>query len=227
VVGGAGGIGAAWSAAMLEQYQAQIIWIGRRPLDADIQAKLDALAKGDAKLHYIQADASDEPDLQRAYQTIKTHYGQIHGVIHSAIVLQDQSLANMDETCFRASLSAKITASVRLAQVFRAESLDFMLFFSSAVVFEKVPGQSNYAAGSTFKDAYAHYLAKCWACPVKIINWGYWGSVGIVMDAVYQERMARVGLASIEPAEGMHALDVLLQGNFRQLALIKTLKPSV
>jgi polyketide synthase PksM len=222
VIGGAGGIGSAWSQAMVAQYQAQIIWIGRRPVDDDIQTKLDALAKLGSPPRYIQADASSLPELQNAYQAIKADYGQIQGVIHSSIVLQDQSLEKMDETRFRAGLAPKIDVSVRMAQVFRQEPLDFVLFFSSAVAFEKVPGQSNYAAGSTFEDAFACYLAKHWACPVKIMNWGYWGSVGIVKDAVYQQRMARVGLASIEPDEGMQALDVVLQNSFGQLALLKT-----
>ena len=41
VIGGAGGIGEVWSQFMMENYRAQIIWIGRRKKDDAIQAKLD------------------------------------------------------------------------------------------------------------------------------------------------------------------------------------------
>ncbi|MDK2598870.1 KR domain-containing protein [Bacillus stercoris] len=44
VIGGAGGIGEAWSEYMIRTYQAQIVWIGRRKKDAAIQSKLDRLA---------------------------------------------------------------------------------------------------------------------------------------------------------------------------------------
>src|SRR5262249_44394348 len=163
--------------------------------------------------------------LQAAFEQIKATYGHIHGVVHSAIVLLDQTLGTREEPRSRPGLAAKVDVSVRLAQVFANEPLDFVLFFSAVQAFLKAPGQSNYAAGCTFKDAFAHQLRHAWACPVKIINWGYWGSIGIVKDAFYRQRMAAAGIDSIEPEDGMAALHTLLNGPFDQLALIKTLRP--
>ncbi|BAH44963.1 putative polyketide synthase [Brevibacillus brevis NBRC 100599] len=227
VIGGAGGIGQAWSEYMIRTYQAQIIWIGRRKKEESIQNKINQLATlGPAPL-YIEADATDRESLQSAYEEIKKQYGKINGVIHSAIVLFDRSLANMDETTFRAGLVPKVEVSVRMSQVFGEEALDFVLFFSSINSFTKSPGQSNYASGCTFKDAFAHQLAEEWTCAVKVMNWGYWGSVGIVASKDYQARMEQIGIGSIEPSEGMEALEVLLSGPMNQVALMKTTKPLV
>ncbi|MED1668625.1 beta-ketoacyl reductase, partial [Brevibacillus laterosporus] len=107
------------------------------------------------------------------------------------------------------------------AQVFGAEPLDFVLFFSSMNSFFKSSGQSNYVAGCTFKDAFAHQLAREWPCQVKVMNWGYWGSVGIVASDTYKKRMAQAGIGSIEPAEAMEALEALLAGSLNQVALLK------
>ena len=224
VIGGAGGIGEVWSRFMIENYQARIVWIGRRKKDKAIQAKLDALAKTGYAPVYIQADATKRKSLQKAHEEIKRIHPKIHGVIHSAIVLLDKGLAAMDEECFLSGFSAKVDVSVRLAQVFQKDPLDFVLFFSSTTSFTKTPGQSNYAAGCTFKDAFAHQLANEWSCAVKIMNWGYWGSVGIVTDPAYRKRMEHLGIGSISPEEGMEALASLLQGPFDQIALLKTLK---
>ena len=221
VLGGAGGIGAAWTQSVIKKYKAQIIWIGRRPKDAVIQAKLDLLAESGPVPTYIQANATDQKSMEKAYQEIKQTHSQIHGVIHSTIVLLDRSLATMDEECFRKSMRAKIDVSVRLAQVFQKEPLDFVLFFSSINAFAKMPGQSNYAAGCTFKDAFSRALGQTWPCAVKVMNWGYWGSVGIVKDSSYRERMAKAGIGSIEPEEGMEALERLLRGSPNQMALVK------
>ncbi|NQF13850.1 SDR family NAD(P)-dependent oxidoreductase [Brevibacillus sp. HB1.3] len=227
VIGGAGGIGQAWSEYMIRTYQAQIIWIGRRKKEESIQNKINQLATlGPAPL-YIEADATDRESLQSAYEEIKKQYGKINGVIHSAIVLLDRSLANMDETTFRAGLVPKVEVSVRMSQVFGEEALDFVLFFSSINSFTKSPGQSNYASGCAFKDAFAHQLAEEWTCAVKVMNWGYWGSVGIVASKDYQARMEQIGIGSIEPSEGMEALEVLLSGPMNQVALMKTTKPLV
>ncbi|MED1663357.1 SDR family NAD(P)-dependent oxidoreductase [Brevibacillus laterosporus] len=224
VIGGSGGIGEAWSEYMIQTYQAQIIWIGRRQKDEAIQAKLNRLAQLGKAPYYIAADATDLQSLTMAYEEIKQQFSQVNGVIHSAIVLLDQSYAHMDEKRFLAGLAPKVHVSVRLAQVFQKEELDFVLFFSSLSSFTKAPGQSNYASGCTFKDAFAHQLSLEWNCAVKVINWGYWGSVGTVATKDYQDRMEQAGMGSIEPPEAMDALEKLLSGPINQLALLKTTK---
>ncbi len=95
------------------------------------------------------------------------------------------------------------------------------------IAFSKAAGQSNYAAGCTFKDAFARKLSEDWPCAVKVMNWGYWGSVGIVADQSYQDRMRKAGIGSIEPKEAMASLTNLLCSPFAQVALMKTLKPHV
>ena len=221
VVGGASGIGAVWSEYVIRHHQAQVVWIGRRALDVEIQLKIDALAAiGPAPL-YLTADAGNLSAMQEAHRTIRQRYGQIHGVVHSAIVLLDQGLARMSEERFQAALSAKIDVSIQMKEVFGQEPLDFVLFFSSIQSFAKAAGQSNYAAGSTFKDAFAHYWSRQTASVVRVMNWGYWGSVGIVASADYQARMAQSGLISIEAGEGMTALELFLAGPLPQMALVK------
>ena len=225
VIGGAGGIGEAWSEYMIQTYGAQLIWIGRRPKDATIQAKLDRLATMGPVPEYITADATDRKALEQAYKEIKQKYAQIHGVVHGTIVLADQSLAKMDEERFKSGLSAKVDVSVRMAQVFHKEPLDFVLFFSSINSFSKAPGQSNYNSGCAFNDAFASQLARQWPCTVKIMNWGYWGSIGRVASQAYQDRMAQAGIGSIEPPEAMEALETLLDEPIAQMALIRTRAP--
>ncbi len=214
VIGGAGGIGKVWSDFLVKHYKARIIWIGRRE-------------KVDTSYHYISADASQLDSLKEAFAEIKQLYSKIHGVIHSAIVLKDQSLAKMEESTFLASFSAKVDTSINIDKVFGKEDLDFMLFFSSMLSFDKSPGQSNYAAGCTFKDSFAQMLNQKHSYPVKIINWGYWGSVGIVTNASYNKQMKKVGIGSIEPAEAMEFLETFVNSSLHQVALIKTLQPEV
>ena len=225
VIGGAGTIGEAWSEFMIKRYKAQIIWVGRRKKDASIQAKLNALATLGPVPTYIQADATDQDSLEKAYKKIKQDYSQIHGVIHSAVVFSDESLASISEQQFQAGLSAKVEVSVRLAQVFQKEALDFVLFFSSLIAFIKNPRQSHYASGCTFKDAFAHQLSQGWPCAVKVMNWGYWSSNELFTSKALHNGMLEIGLGLIEPPEAMKALDILLAGPVNQLGFIKTTSP--
>ncbi|UUZ86838.1 SDR family NAD(P)-dependent oxidoreductase [Paenibacillus sp. P26] len=219
-------MGKAWSEYMVRTYKAQIVWIGRRPLDDGIRTEAQRIAAFGPEPRYISADAADFEAFREAYQAIKSRYSRIDGIVHSAMVLTDTSLADMDEKQFRAGLSAKVDVSVRVAQVFREEPLDFVLFFSSLIALIKNPRQSHYASGCTFKDAFAHRLAAEWPCKVKIMNWGYWSSEDAASsDDVKQ--LVRIGMGLIEPEAGMGALEVLVSGPADQLAMITTTKPLV
>ncbi|MET1256790.1 SDR family NAD(P)-dependent oxidoreductase [Aliikangiella maris] len=223
VIGGAGGLGEVWSKHMIENYQAQIIWLGRRELSAEIQHKIDRLkAFGPAPVYY-QVDALQSESLSAVKQTVLQQFSQIHGVVHSALVLHDKALNELDEAGFRLSLAAKVDISVNMVEAFATLDLDFMLFFSSIIAFFKTPRQSNYAAGCTFKDQLAAKLQQQVNYPVKVINWGFWGNVGVVADESYQQVMAQMGIGSIEPSEGMQVLDYLMNSPNHQLAVMKTL----
>ncbi|KAF0866047.1 SDR family NAD(P)-dependent oxidoreductase [Pseudomonas sp. LD120] len=233
VIGGAGGIGQVWTRHVISHWRAQVVWLGRREADEAINQQLVALAQFAAQCQapaplYIQADAADIGQLTRARQQVVEACGPINGWVHSALVLDDGRLAQMDEAQFSAVFQAKRLTSMGLAQVCTAADApapDFLLFFSSMVAFSKAAGQGNYAAGCAFVDAFAARLDQQGRCPVKVINWGYWGSVGVVAEPGYRARMAAQGLGSIEASDGMAALDWLLASPLPQLGLIKLLEP--
>ena len=227
VIGGAGGIGEVWSEYMIRTYKAQVIWIGRREKDAAIRSKVERLGTLGPAPYYIRTDARDQGALRKAAEEVKKIFTRIDGVIHSAVGTQDQSLMNMSEEHFRAGLSAKADVSVRIAQVFQKETLDFVMFFSSIGAFGKILGHSSYASGCNFEDAFACQLAREWQCRVKVMNWGYWGDIGIAnaVPDTLKKRLALTGIGFIEPPEAMEALEALLGGPVDQVVLIKTEAP--
>ncbi|MCX7293771.1 SDR family NAD(P)-dependent oxidoreductase, partial [Janthinobacterium sp.] len=220
VIGGAGDVGLAWSAYLARHHQARIVWVGRRQRDAAIDAALARLeALGTAPL-YFSADASSRESLAAVRAAVLAQHGEIHGVVHAAMVFANQALAGMTEREFEAVLRAKVDVSVRISQVFGRDALDFLLFFSSMVSLIKNPRQAHYAAGCTFKDAYARQLAHSVAYPVKVVNWGYWsGPKNANADEV--QRLADVGLGLIDVEDAMKALDVLLGSPLQQLAVMR------
>ncbi|MBR3772065.1 MAG: SDR family NAD(P)-dependent oxidoreductase [Clostridium sp.] len=182
VIGGAGGLGMIWSKYMIDQYHAQLVWVGRSGMNDKIQKSIDELAHYGRKPVYISADASDVEQLRHVRDFVLKQFGEIHGIVHSALVLEDHTIPNLKEEELEKSLTAKVNISVRMVQVFKKEPLDFIMFFSSLISKTKAAGQSNYAAGCTFVDSYARYLERKLACKIKLVNWGYWSSKGVVAD---------------------------------------------
>ncbi|WP_044965062.1 SDR family NAD(P)-dependent oxidoreductase [Sorangium cellulosum] len=224
VIGGGGGIGEVLSEHLIRRYRAQVVWIGRRGATEELESKRKRLGELGPRPEYEQADAADREALEQAYARIKARHGAIHGVVHSAVGTFDKSVANTTPEQFAEVLRAKVDVSVRLAQVFGNEPLDFAMFFSSLNAFAKGAGKCGYSAGSTFEDAYAHQLGKSRPFAVKTMNWGWWGEVGSagVVPQSYKNRIALAGIGVIDAEDAMSALEALLAGPFDQLGLTKT-----
>ncbi|KZN54476.1 hypothetical protein N474_01795 [Pseudoalteromonas luteoviolacea CPMOR-2] len=219
VLGGAGGLGQVWSQWMIEHFDAQIIWLGRRAQNSDIEAHIARLAKLGKAPVYIPCDASDKTAMLCVLDQIQRQYGAPNGVVHSILHLEDQTIAKMDEAQFLRSYEAKQKTGETALEVFSQLDLDFFLFFSSMQSFSPAAGQSNYAAGCTYLDSLALSYQK--VCPVKVINWGYWGSVGVVQDEFYQKKMQAIGIGSIEANAGMAALDKFIGSGLSQTGVLK------
>nr|WP_314464369.1 SDR family NAD(P)-dependent oxidoreductase [uncultured Clostridium sp.] len=220
VIGGAGGIGEIFSEYLIRNYDANIIWIGRSEAK-NVREKTRRLAEYGKEPIYIQADAANLEQLTKGYRRIKELFQRVDGVVHSAMMLHDKSLMNMEEEQFLDGFRTKADICVRICQVFLKEELDFVLFFSSLNSFAKPQGQSNYVAGNVFEDVYAHQLGLRWKNKVKVMNWGYWGSVGTAGTKEYQKMMIRQGLGSINPEEAMEALEYLLSSEYRQIVFLR------
>ncbi|WP_125779506.1 non-ribosomal peptide synthetase [Pseudoalteromonas rubra] len=219
VLGGAGGLGQVWSEWMIRQHQAQVVWVGRRVLNEDIEQSIGRLSELGPAPQYIQADACDEAAMRAVMHTIEQDYGQLHGVVHSVLHLEDQSLANMDDAQFLRAYQAKQTSGETLLTVCQDLSLDFVLLFSSMQSFSPAPGQSNYAAGCQYLDSLARSAST--ELPIKVVNWGYWGDVGRVSDPYYQRKMRQAGIGSVDAQSGMAALAKFMSSSLTQVGVVK------
>ncbi|BCJ93988.1 hypothetical protein acsn021_15570 [Anaerocolumna cellulosilytica] len=206
ILGGAGGIGLEFSKYLASEVKAKIALIGRSELTAEKKAKIEEIENLGGQILYLKADATDLDSMRDAVIKVKQKFGVIHGVVHSAIVMKDMAIRNMTERDLTEALDPKVKGSVVLYEAVKGENLDFMLFFSSIQSFAGNGGQANYAAACGFKDSFATFLRGTGKFPVKIINWGYWGTVGVASSEIHNKRMASKGMLSILPEEGMEAI---------------------
>ncbi|MER5558834.1 SDR family NAD(P)-dependent oxidoreductase [Streptomyces sp. NPDC002506] len=221
LVGGTGGIGTVLARHLASGFRARLALVGRRPLDAAVQAQLDEIEALGGQGVYLRGDITDAAATRRVVTEARERFGHIDGAFHSALVLRDRTLTSMDEATFLDVLGPKTTGAVTLAEALEDQPPRFLTYFSSAISFTDAAGQANYAAASTYEDACAAALRRRLPFPVSVVNWGFWGSVGAVADARYTERLGAFGIASLEPAEAMAALGLLLRDDIPQAVVAK------
>lgn len=221
IVGGAGGIGLELAYHLAVKVKASLVLTGRSELTELQRSKIAEIEALGSRVLYIRADVTKLSDMQQAVTQAKADFGALHGVVHSAIALNDKVLAAMDETVFRAGLAPKVTGTAALYETLKDEPLDFLMFFSSVLSLVGNVGQCNYTAGCAFKDAFAHAIRQRVSYPVKIFNWGYWGTVGAGKSDDIQKQLASIGAEAIDSSAGMDAIDRMLGLNLTQIIPLK------
>ena len=195
-----------------------------REKNEKIESSIQELQEWGTAPIYISCNANDITDVASAYHKVMATYSEINGLFHSAIVLNDSLIRNMNYADFEKSFDPKSKAARNFAEIFANEELDFMCFFSSVQSQMNSFGQANYSAGCTFKDALANSLRDKQNIPTYIINWGYWGQVGVVTGDEYSETMKLIGIDSISVEEGMKSMEQILVNELHQVTTIKFLK---
>ena len=117
-------------------------------------------------------------------------------------------------------LEAKTAGTLALVDAVRSmpgRRPDFVVLFSSLQSFIGNPGQSNYAAASTFQDSVGRASAHRAGVAVRVVNWGSWGDVGVA--AGHRDRLLAAGALPIAPAHAMATLERLLGSPMAQLVV--------
>ncbi|MBE4751861.1 SDR family NAD(P)-dependent oxidoreductase [Corallococcus sp. ZKHCc1 1396] len=222
IVGGTSGIGFELARHLARGFHAKLVLVGRREEDARVREGLDTLQRDGGEAMYVRADVTRPEAVSAVFREAIARWRGVNGVVHSAMELNDRVLEKMDEDTFRRTLAAKVRGSAVLWKVAREQSADFVVFFSSASSFSAIPGQSNYAAGNAFQDAFVRGLRASGYGSLQVINWGFWGSVGAAASEENRERFASMGIRSIQPEEGMEVLRRLIASGVPQAVYVKT-----
>lgn len=214
IFGAAGGLGTMLAHYLASRYQARLILAGRRTSADELLTQLRPLA---SSVVYEQVDLVDA----NAVAALLARYPQIDGIIHSALLLDDAVLSNMTEQALIRVLEPKLHGMVNLLNAVRGRDFDFVLLFSSIQSYIANAGQANYTAACVSKDALGGLLRDVLMINTKVINWGFWGAIGIVASPLYRERMQRLQIGSIEAPEGLAIIEALLHSAVPQISVVK------
>ncbi|KAM0377373.1 hypothetical protein ACHAPY_002188 [Fusarium culmorum] len=132
-----------------------IVSLSRRTIDEETRLKHTAAVEAHgAKLHLLRCDITDEVQMREAVSFCSSLH-PVRGVVQGALALRDRTFSQMTVDEWKLPLQPKIFGTINLDKYFASRDLDFFVVLSSIVSVIGKSGQSNYAAGNGFQDAFA------------------------------------------------------------------------
>ncbi|MGR8931446.1 MAG: SDR family NAD(P)-dependent oxidoreductase, partial [Gammaproteobacteria bacterium] len=228
ITGGAKGVGLAIAKHLCATVKPTLILTGRSAPNQEIQNALGELNRGydDEHAIYLQADVSDLNDMEYVMHKIKSRWGRLNGIIHSAGINRDAFILKQDTDDLQAVLKPKIQGTLNLHQVSQSEPLDFFVLFSSIAAVFGNSGQSDYAFANAFMDDFAGFREeqrKQGQCTGKTvsINWPLWEEGGMQLDSATEKNMDDLfGMRAIDAQIGSKVIVNSLNMPFSSLLVI-------
>jgi acyl transferase domain-containing protein/acyl carrier protein len=209
ITGGQQGLGLQTAHWLVERGARSLVLLSRRDRSGEIASDLAELQRPGAVVQAIRCDVSDTDRLARVLGDIQADRPALRGVIHSAGVLDDATLAQQTTERFRRVMAPKMLGAWNLHRLTRDVPLDFFVMYSSMASLLASAGQANYVAANAFLDALAHHR-RASGLPALSINWGSWSEVGMSARHQLERSMKAQGLGMIAPRQGLHIQEHLL-----------------
>jgi len=152
------------------------------------------------------ADVADAERMDTVLNELRSRFGRIRGVIHSAGVAGQGLLMNKEFAFFQRVLRPKVQGAWVLSRLTEQDDPDMFVLFSSIASFIAYPGQRDYTAANAFVDALPGY-AKWQGRKMTTINWPAWAETGMAVN--YGSNMDML-FKAISTENGLQAFDRIL-----------------
>jgi 3-oxoacyl-(acyl-carrier-protein) synthase/pimeloyl-ACP methyl ester carboxylesterase/NAD(P)-dependent dehydrogenase (short-subunit alcohol dehydrogenase family) len=211
LIGGSGAVGRQLSAELARRFGASLTWIGRRRMDASIEAAARQIAALGGSLRYLSADVTDRDELREALEEVWRREGPVETVFHCGMEFGVLRLASTDEAAFEALIRAKTIGSLNLLEALQDHPVRRIVMMSSAETLAGNAGWGPYCCGCAFQDGLAQAAGR-----VLSIAWGYWeGS-----DRGDPATLAAKGIRPISAETAVTALEATLAARLPQVAVL-------
>lgn len=213
VAGGFGGFGAALLHRLADKGATSIAVLSRRgDTSEDAQAVIAALGERGVAIRGYACDLSDPAQVETTLSEIRAGGRAIHGVFHTAMVLDDRLISNLDEAGISKVLAPKVQGADYLDRFTRGDPLDHFVLYSSATTLVGNPGQANYVAANGYLESLAR-KRRIEGRPGLAVAWGAISDAGYLarnedVNEMLSRKLGRHALTAAEALDGLERLMV-------------------
>ncbi|MDA7920910.1 amino acid adenylation domain-containing protein [Verrucomicrobiales bacterium] len=204
ITGGAGGFGLELAQWMADNGARHFALMSRSGPKDDVLEKIAALKASGATIMDARGDVTKRADIDRIVKEVQAGDAPLIGVIHGAMVLDDEFVLELNKERFDSVLLPKMLGAWNLHEATLDIPLDSFICFSSFSAFIGAVKQSNYNAGNVFLDQLS-YHRRSLGLPSLTFNWGALEGAGFVSrNEKTQQYLELVGLGATNMEETLH-----------------------
>ncbi len=205
VTGAFGGFGMETAKWLVNRGARHLVLLGRSgPSSPEARQILASFADQGVQVLFDPCDVADQAALAKLFEKMQRTMPPLAGVFHAAMVLDDATIANLDDDRLRRVFEPKYRGADNLDALTRGMALDYFVMFSSVTTLIGNPGQGNYVAANSYMEGIARRRRQA-GLPALAIGWGPITDVGVIA----RSQKLRPGLEAMTTAWGMTAREAL------------------
>ncbi|NNE00359.1 MAG: SDR family NAD(P)-dependent oxidoreductase, partial [Pirellulaceae bacterium] len=222
IAGGLGGFGLQIARWLVDHGAGSVVLSGRsKTVALEARAAIQEMQASGAKITVLPADITQADDVRQVLDAIQADLPPLRGVFHTAMVLEDRLLVDLDRETLQRVLRPKVLGGWNLHQQTVDLPLDHFVLFSSLSSIFGHAGQANYSAANAALDSLGHYRRSL-GLPACVMNWGHLGEVGyLAQRSELGERLERQGVLSFSVQQATDALEYALQTQSVQMSVLR------
>ncbi|TVP70860.1 MAG: SDR family NAD(P)-dependent oxidoreductase [Rhodobacteraceae bacterium] len=208
VTGGLGGFGLATAKWLVAQGADALALVSRSGATRDeAKAAIAEFESAGIQVRSFAADIADPAQVAQIVATIRTEMPPLIGIIHSAAVIEDAPIQNIEAGQLARVFLPKMMGAWNLHQATLDDPLETFVFYSSSSAVVGNPGQGAYVAANLYLDALA-MLRRAQGRPALAIGWGAIRDVGFLTrhENVRDMLKTRTGLDATPAGEALEDL---------------------
>ncbi|MEO8181733.1 MAG: SDR family NAD(P)-dependent oxidoreductase [Deltaproteobacteria bacterium] len=209
VTGGLTGFGLETAKWLAANGASQLLLVSRRGVrDPAESAEITKLEQGGCRVHVESMDIADPDVAIESMRRALRELPPLRGVVHSAMVLKDGTLAELTAQDFKDVMRPKVLGAWHLHELTKGLELDFFVLYSSVASILGAYGQSNYVAANAALEQFVRFRRSL-GLPCQALSWGALSETGTVArDPRIAQYLTKIGVSGLTTSRALAGLEL-------------------